>query len=544
MLPIQLLGILPDSTVIELTDKVTDANWTTNAIGGFGSASLTMLGHPRVWLRDLPKLSMVRISSDTRTLFEGQVEDHEISLSDGGMGTTIQCFGLARLLSESSVRQIWMKRDMNFVETNVGETGPIFNNTGGGVPPASPGKTANLPLQTGRYDAADQTKNGVQITGNGVAVGANFGNCVQWSIPSGITLKCVIADVVYTGASFGTANIGVVCDVDNAPSGVVAGPFSAGTNQEFTLNSITNVFHIGVLNNGGATTPTAAMKAEIKNIRLLGVDSNSTDPGHLRHQATGYYGGTILTDLIALVPGLRAGVVETGSDFTIEAVERVVRSACQDVVDEIAAYYPKEWGVWEGGRFDWKTPNLDDPGWLLSLEQLSSLNLRSSVEGLSVTDYVLFSDAASGVEAESSATSTSRNNPYVKINRAKHVMTSPGFPMTTNTSAQLASRLNTNHGQFSFASGTCSLPMSTVIGRAVGVSGGVAINIRAGDNVKIFGLPKEDPFLLGRDGQTLFHVVSTSCDLNGEITLTLDSQDHAMDSLLARLAAVTRAITG
>jgi len=67
--------------------------------------------------------------------------------------------------------------------------------------------------------------------------------------------------------------------------------------------------------------------------------------------AGGVYGGTVLRDLVALCPDLRVGTIEDGSDFTITALERFTRATIRSVVDEVAGYYGREWGVWEFGRF-------------------------------------------------------------------------------------------------------------------------------------------------------------------------------------------------
>src|SRR5207248_2020172 len=77
------------------------------------------------------------------------------------------------------------------------------------------------------------------------------------------------------------------------------------------------------------------------NLRLLG-------SGTVEDTTGGLYGGTILRDLIALVPDLAVGIIENGEDFTIDQMDRTVRDSALSVVDEVNSYYPtREWGVWE-----------------------------------------------------------------------------------------------------------------------------------------------------------------------------------------------------
>ncbi len=138
---LQVIALAPNRT-IDVGPVVTSASWTTNALGGFGSASLTILGSPSRWVIDLPKLSLIRITQDETILFEGQIEDHDYAISQGEMSTTVQCFGLARLLSEQSVRRIWSTRDLNLAERKQLEG------------PSDPALT----LEIGNFDATDLTR--------------------------------------------------------------------------------------------------------------------------------------------------------------------------------------------------------------------------------------------------------------------------------------------------------------------------------------------------------------------------------------------------
>jgi hypothetical protein len=72
-----------------------------------------------------------------------------------------------------------------------------------------------------------------------------------------------------------------------------------------------------------------------------------------------------------------------------------------------------------------------------------------------------------------------------------------------------------------------------------------AFLIRAGQNILIADAPKFDPFQIGPDNETLFHIVSVTADLgSGNVTLQLGGFATPSDVIIARLAAVTRVLTG
>lgn len=517
-----VFAFLPGGISRDITAAVDgSADWTTNAVGGFGSFTASLPGYPGEWMRKLPKLTLIRVLCGDTIAWEGQVEDHELSIdSQGQVSTTLQAFGLARLLGEKSVHRIWSKRDLAWETRALSEVTP------------DPGISNSI----GSFDAADLTRIGLLFVGNGtVTTAATKFTGNRYRTRPGLTLTRVMFTYDKAGSANLHAYVGSRVDAGAVTTHLDSTVNVTGSTQDFALIASCNEVVMEAYSSVAAALTTADF-VKFYNIRVLGTSVTEDAAG-------GFYGGSILRDLLALVPGLTLGSIADGSDFTIEALERSVRDNALSVVQEVAAYYQREYAVWENGRFDWTDIRLDDVNWVVDLSALSGLNLRSSADGLSSTDYVLYTDAASGLDAEASTTSISRNNPYVVAGRAKDVMTSAGFPMTSNTATQLSARLNTEHGQYAFASGTCTLPCTAPVTSG---NGGMfpAYLMRGGDNVKIVGLPKDDPFNIGRDGQTLFHISSTSVNLAGEMTLALDSESHAIDSLLAKLAAVTRTLTG
>lgn len=498
--------------------------FATAAVGGFADCTITLRGDQR---RRLPYLALVRIMLGPNILYEGQIEDADPSGTGDDLLTTVTCLGLRNLLVENTVRRIWSKRDLDWqaVQSCAGSDG---TNT-------VVKRGDHYSVAAGQFDPTDLTLTGIEIRGAG-AVGnsaAGEGHQAEYRAPAGLSLVRIMGDWDINGSQhvfcIFSSDDGSTWSRDAGPAGNSTGSFDNGlTHDAFVRISMDAV---------NAEAITQALRLRVSNIRILGTTVTEDAAG-------GFYGGTVLRDLIALIPGLTAGVIEDGSDFTVQAIERAVRDTALSVVEEISGYYTREWAIWEAGRFDWKARLLDAPDWLVTVQDCKSLDINGTLDGIARTVYVLYTDAASGLDTEASAASTAQRNPYVKNGRTKDLLVRPGFPMTANTSAQLASRLAGDIGNWVPVQGTITLPATSQIARPGGMPG-PAILIRGGDNILIADLPKTDIFQQGRDGETLFHIVSTECDLKaGTITLELEGQSTRTDVLLARLAAVTRTLTG
>lgn len=510
----------------DLTPFLTAANWTTNAVGGFGSLSMTLPGGTARWRKELPKLSIVRATYGGTVIWEGQVEDHTLDVAAAGIATTVQCFGLARLLAEASVKRIWSMRDAQWIQSPGGV---------GAALGASTTLTTNLIVSTGKFDPTNLARGGVQVAGNSVALVLNQGNMAEVAFNAGLTIVKLLASLTVSGANTGAAKLAARL-LSSSDGSTWTNADATATNATFSqaLVASANRVRIGAVALG-AITPTATDLIQWDSIRLLGTTLNEDVAG-------GFFGGTILTDLLALVPGLKAGVVDAGSDFTIPAIHRAVRDAALNVVTEVASYYQtREWAVWEDGRFDWKAITFDGADVYIDLSQCTQLTLTDSTDPTERTSYILYTDAASGIQSEASTVSTKRTNPYARLGRAKDGLTSAAFPMTANTATQLSAVVNANRGARPAVSGQITVPASLLLS---GRRPMIAAAVRAGMNIQIGGLPKDEPFVTGRDGQTLFHIVSTDATLDGNVTFQLDSQTRTIDVILARLAAVTRVITG
>lgn len=521
MLPVTVVHMPAGGQAVELTPIVGTVRFDTAAVGGFGSMEASLPGDAR---KRLGYLGITRIFYGSALLWEGQLEDVAINLAGGDLSTKIRCFGLRRLLEETTVRRIWSKRDLDWQPVPVGRGGTL----------GSTYTAADVTVSTGSVEPTDLSLNGVKVAGNAASVAASAGGAAQYIAPSGVTLVKILADWVRAGSASFQGLVGSSSDGSAWTYNLLSG---SATVAQALVASAAQV-RLGWANTtAGALTPAATDYGRFTNIRLLGTSIDEDAAG-------GFYGGTILRDLIALVPGLGVGQIDDGSDFTIQVLERAVRDSALSVVQEVAGYYTREWAVWQDGAFDWRTRNLDEPQWIIPLNSLDSLELQGTTDTIARVVYVLYSDAASGLGAEASATSSSPTNPYVRQGKTKDVLVQPGFPMTSNTSAQLASTLATDVGQRPAVTASLSIKATRILANAVGDARPAAM-IRGGDNIVIPDLPKTDPFLQGRDGETLFHVASSDVDLtNGTVTLELEGQQSRQSVILARLAAVTRTLTG
>lgn len=522
----------PGRGPLDLTPH-TVPRWTTAAVGGYGSSQATLPGPPSRWKSQIPYLSVIRIRFGPRILFEGRIEDIGPTLAQGQLNTKIQGFGWRRLLDDTSVRRIWSKRDLGFRPITFAK-----GSTNYGAFVVAP---ARWNVQTGPIEPTDLSLSGVRVDGidGGGTASVGEGHMGEWIFPIGLTLERVLFDyvpsgnlsaidqVVLTSADGNTWSIIAENSVAPSSSPVSVNQGLAGRQTQVRFGLVVNT-SFGVL---------SSYWLRYQNIRFLGTSIVEDTSG-------GFYGGTLLRDLIALVPGLTIGQIDVGSDFTIQAIERAIRSAAASVVEEIAGYYTREWAVWEDGRFDWKAPNLDEPNWIVELPDLSELDLTGSIDGIARTSYLLYSDAPTGLDAEASAASTDQRNPFVKQAGTKDALVSPGFPMTSTSASQLATKLASETGKWPPVNGRIVLPAHTLVRNPAGTRQ-PAYTIRGGENILIADLPKSDVLQPGRDGETLFHIVSSDTDLQrGHVTLELEGQTRRADILLARLAAATRTLTG
>lgn len=515
----------PGGTTVEIAPVVETVQFDSAAVGGFGSCSFAVPGLVR---GHVAHLTVVQIFYGTVLLWEGRIEDITYQIATDQQQTQVQAFGWRRLLDFTSIRRVWSKRDIGWQEWP------------GGIGAVIPAIVKNdVAAQTGTYDPTDLTKVGFRFAGNNVSLAFANGNAVYYKPPIGVAIVRLLADATLSGTNTGAGKM--VLEIGDSLDGISFTGFGS-IKVSATVNQALRTSAVGLIvwfyNEGaGAVTPTAADLGSLSNIRLLGTSLTEDVSG-------GFFGGTILNDLIALIPGLTAGVIEAGNDFTVQSIERSVRDTATNIVNEIASYYSREWAIWEAGRVDWKTPNLDEPQYIVTLSDCASLEITASVDTLTRTSYVLYTDASSGLDAEQSGASTSQKNPFVRTGTAKDDLQQPGIPMTSNTATQLAAVTAAANGSYPPVTGRIVLPARQLIANAHGPAV-PAFQIRAGCNIYVPDLPRDQLLIGGRDGQTLFHVATCEVDMVANtVTLELEGQGRQMDVILARLAAVTRTITG
>jgi hypothetical protein len=462
-------------------------------------------------------------------LWEGQVEDTILKLGEDGFRTEVSCFGLRRRLEQTSVKRIWVKRDMTWTNLTIDAGSDIF--PGSGVPLLNSLPQSEYYASVGQYDKSDLTKFGIRLLG-GTGMPAGYGLAQEFILPAsliyGVYGTILSTDVVNYNFQVGTSS-------DAGVSWTGRSIFTA--NGAFARGAVeSDRVRIAIKNLTGG--PGIPANCDFYDLRFISGFSAEDAPG-------GFYGGTILRDLISLIPELTVGIIEDGNDFLINQMDRTVRDTALSVVEEVSGYYSqREWSVWENGRFDWFAHNLDEPQWLLTVPDLAGLELTSSIDSLVKNVYLSYVEVPTFQSKEATAVSTDQRNPYVKNGKTKDAVVNVPFVMTNVTSQQLATVLARLQGGYIPAAGTVTLSPTKQLTNATGTRK-PACMIRGGENIVISDLPKTDLFAQGRDGETLFHV--SACETNFEenkVTLTVESLDRRSDVLLARLAAATRSVGG
>jgi hypothetical protein len=505
--------------------------WSSAAVGGFGSASFTV---PYAYYDEFVWLAKVSVYDGTDLLWEGRVEDRSLNIGTDEWTVDIKCFGFQRLLQENSVRRIWLMRSIPWRPSwKIGGA----HSPGGGSLAAISGVTPTLRTDlmfctVGQFDPVDLTRVGIFINNNTSASTSN-GNA-NWAVyvaPQGIDVDRFIATA--TGAlPLGGAAVWFAQDSVDATgtwNALIHGDtIGTAVNQACTSGArylLLGVAAVGTSNFG-----------IWEDIRILCTPLTEDTSGAM-------YGGSVLRDLLSLVPNMGVGDVDAGSEFGIQSIARPVRDSIVSVVGEIASYYTKEWGVWEGPSFHWTEEDNTTPHWVIELEDITGGSIDSSLQGTTKTIYIVYENAATGEPEEQDAVSTDIRNPYVKEGQsADEVLSAP--VMLPNSGQKLADNLIVDHGGFPSVRGRITVPANRLVNNS---SRGPtpACWMRGGDNVYIPGLPRDDWMNHGRDGQTLFHITAVDTDMKGNNTsIEFEGYTRRGDVLLARIAAVTRTLTG
>lgn len=511
----------PGGEPLELTPEADSVSFATAAQGGFGSCSFSVpLGD--IPASRIPRLSHVALHHGPTLLWEGRVEDHDVDHVKRMLGLT--CFGYRRLLDEISLRRIWILRAIGWQLVNqLDGTGLTFD------PQTWAWSTV------GRFDDTDLTRAGIKFSAQ-----TNTSAAVNDAHGAWFYSEAPMRRILFQHTKIGSDPIAVA--VYDSPDGVTwtlrysASPLNTGP-TEAEVDLAVDAKHVRMVAYFSSGVAGANVACEIEDIRILGATDSEDALG-------GLYPHTILRDLIAQVPGLEEGIIEDDTSFAIPQISRVQRDFAISVVNEVTGYYRRRWGVWEDRRLDWRSPSLDQAHWILRLSQLSECRIRTTTDA-SATDYfVVYQNAATALPEEQSEQSTDRRNDYVRAGQRKDELLSAQVGMTAVSAFRLAQRVAQDHGSVPSARGSVRLPASTLVDGVTGTPR-PACHIRAGENVLIPELPKDEFAIEGRDGQTLFHVVSSETNMESEETkLELDGYTRSSEILMARLSAATRVLTG
>lgn len=361
-------------------------------------------------------------------------------------------------------------------------------------------------------------------------------------------------------------------------------PAAAGASVTALGHNVANALHLAVWNNSGASlTPTASDAIELYNVRTLHTSLTEDTDGVLRRNWpwTGMYGGKIMLDIIGKVRDLKVGRIDPGTDWIVDAFpfQSGKPQYARAYVEQLASMYDKRWAVWEDGVFDWLPRQDDSPEWTIRLDDcLAGTEIDGSVDGLAATVFVhgtysgqtpddftygyLVGDDALTIGADRQGARTL--NPFVRANKVSDKIVDLPFQTGEASADQIAYALANYANAYPRTSGTLVVPAD----RMLTTPGGrrPAALLRAGEDIVIPDLPMEDLFrsaartkisetdpyaaetkssLAGNPGQTTFPIVGTSVDLKtNRVTIEVDNAGRFSDTLLARLAAATRTVTG
>lgn len=516
----------PGDSAVELTPRTSSVRFSSAAVGGFGSASFAFDGMDIVAKahRLLPFLSKVQVRHGSVVLWEGRIEDRNLDIGRDIASVSVSAFGYRRVLEETSAKRVWLLRSFAWQPTL-----PASGlDTVAGVTPVL--DTGTMFVTTGQFDPSDLSRVGVLADNySGGTPGSGDANWAVYRAPSGVYMVKLyaLAHSLSTGVPFAQESS------SGSSWNTIYGADSNWTDVEAEFENA----EASLLMLGSRADGVGGNNGSWEDIRLLCTAVDEDMPG-------GIFGGTILRDLLALVPGLSVGVIEDGNEFLIPAIARAVRDSAMSVVEEVSSYYRKEWSVWEDQEFSWKGFSDDSVHWALPLSLVESFNMKQSVGEVTKETFMLYEDAATGVPKEESYESADQRNPYVKTGQTKDVVMQAPVVMTSSGAQALAQRVNDDTGLFPIAAARITLPAVTEIDSPMGQRR-MALHIRGGENIVLPDLPKTEILRQGRDGETFFRIVRAETDMaTGITTLECDAYSKSSDVLLARLAAVTRVVTG
>ena len=509
----------------DLTPDTDSVTFSTLANGGFGSCTFRVpLDQLRGGANRIPKLSHVQLMHGAKLLWEGRVEDHDQDFIGGSLG--LSCFGYQRLLDDTSLKRIWLMRTIPWQLVNglAGISDRFFN----------PSVWAWTTL--GRFDDTDLARAGIKFssqTGQSAAQGTAHG---AWFWTDAPITRLIFRHRRTTS--------------DPADVSVYDSPNGTTWTLRYSANAVLNTYTTATVTLGAGAQyirviawfsinlNNANCVVELDEMRLLGAINTEDVVG-------GFYPHTLLSDVIDQVPELSKGVIERDTSFALPQLSRLQRDRALSVVQEIGQFFQRHHAVWEDRRFHWTSPNLEIPHWVLHLNELTTCNLTSSVDNTAKDLYLTYGNVATGLPEERSSTSTDRRNPFVRAGVRKDEVLAAPVGMTGASAQQLVNRVSADHGSLPSVRGQVTLPADTLVESVQGQRL-PAYSIRAGENVLIPELPKDDLLDTGRDSQTLFHVTATSTDMTEGRTTTLELEGYTRSSevLMARIGAATRVLTG
>ena len=504
-----------------------DSNITAN--GGFADATIVLSGD---WRRSVPHGRYVRAHADVGVIWEGIVEDVSWDSSDR---TTVLCTGHQRLFDWASGLLPYQIREFAWEQPSLGTAGAFIS--GAATFNYQPDYLAGYSL--GGFDSTDPTRQGIRFRGHGQAYGASTGVGVTTRLPSALAEAGTVKGyTTFTGANVGSGVANMSLWVGVSSDGTTWTATQYTTTGEISVSAPAGTRHIRIGWRAGTSgvTPVAGDSIAVEFLRLVGTTVAEDDTATTNNE--GFYAQTLLRDLLVRGGNLISyGIKEDLRDFTISRIGSWSRVPLRNYLEQIFLFYDGSWGVFEDRTLRY-TPDLGAQIVTIDMQEVISHNLRRSMDVAAKTVYLRYTDAVTGQEAEVSA-----NVDYDAFNLLpfpRSIVIDAPSPMTANTAARLALLASRRASQIPLY-GPITVPAFSPAHTSGSANLVPLCLARPGWRVNLVNQPE-----FGDATPDNTHkIIETNFSLSDmTVTLTVGRYTDSLDVLMARVAAVTQAITG
>lgn len=497
--------------------------------GGHADAEV-QLGHSRREY-SVEVLQPARISVGGTEIWRGIVTDVQRDIGRA-VPISVGMQGFQRLLEWRLAVLPYLIRDLEWnVEPPVQHNAQFLSGTTsnfGYIKPGFDGAVADeVQILTGGVDPADRSKRGVRFVPDGAVAGSvpgGFGYGVELELPAAGARRFK-AKLDFNGTNFGTGIGNLRLWIGHSPTGATSSwtafEYTSDQTVSLSLPEGTKWIRIG-LSAGTSSSSWSAITdyASVESIRVLGTTLDEDVTATANQE--GFYATSVLRDLVGRVPDMHADI-DVPFDFVISQLGDFGYRTLRSLVDEVMGYVDGYWGVY-GNRL--LVRKAKGPEWVIDARQYKP-SISVTAEDSWDEFIVNYEDAVTGLRSQVAFASPTPN-PFTTSSYVRQALIEGGV-MTSNTASRLAQIASEE--MITPGAGSVTLPALAY------APGRDAVLIKPGDRVSFLGLPLGLP--------NSFDVLETSFNLDDmSVTLSVGNFRPLLDVLLARLTAVTRAVTG